>query len=207
MSVKSSTSKKRTEGQKEADAARISDLTIKGYSSYQIAEILASERPYRITRQQVEFDRNKIERQWGNLVIRTKRRVKAKLIEEVNLVRRIAYAALEKSQADLSKIRVTRRGKELAQTMSEKVGQSGDVGWARVILECNKREAELMGLDDYNKVTINSGVVTPPENVGRVVLYLPDNQRGKPIVDVEEAPPPLNGNGANGHSNEGMKTP
>jgi len=56
--------KKRSSAQKAADALFIETLAIRGLTQAEISERLAAERPYRISRSQVQADLEQIKRRW-----------------------------------------------------------------------------------------------------------------------------------------------
>src|ERR1017187_4001199 len=57
--------KKRTVAQRAADLAFIERHVLRGQTQMQIVELLAAERPYRISRQQVAYDVNELKRRWS----------------------------------------------------------------------------------------------------------------------------------------------
>lgn len=177
-----------------ADLLLCEQLRVKGWELQEIADHLKTIRPYSLTAVTICTDLKKSEKLWREQTIETRQRAKERLLREVNLVRKRAWEMLDKSAQDQVKTRAEMNGATVEKAAKsqpvkltrENMAQYGDPGLLKVILECNRREAEIMGLDELTSFKISSadGDVAPAlATESKVILYLPKKREA---IDVDE---------------------
>lgn len=151
---------KRNDQQRRADLTFIEHWIVQGYNDRQIADKLAADRPYRISRVQVLHDRHKIEAIWKAEMISDIDTIKRQELKELARAQSEAWAAWEKSKLDAE--RTTKEmiegggdgGRKKASMTKE--GQCGDVAYLRVLLDIQERRAKILGLDAPTKQDVES---------------------------------------------------
>jgi hypothetical protein len=143
---------KRNDQQRRADLTFIEHWIVQGYNDRQIADKLAADRPYRISRVQVLHDRHKIEAIWKAEMLTDIDTIKRQELKELGRAQSEAWAAWEKSKLDAE--RTTKEmiegggpdgGRKKASMTKE--GQCGDVAYLRILLDIQERRAKILGLD------------------------------------------------------------
>lgn len=165
---------KRTPAQRSMDLAQIARWHRRGKTPQQMTDLLAAERPYRISRRQLANDLAKLDAQWlaeaATTIDSWKRKELAGLQDQENE----AWEAWEKSKLDAIRKAATDesggegKGKQKRAVTTE--GQCGDATYMRLILDIRDRRAKLLGLDAPSKTELSG-------TVGRVVFEIPDNGR------------------------------
>lgn len=131
--------RKRTAAQKAADAVFVEAHAIRGKTQIEIAELLAAERPYRISRSQVQFDLERIKHRWLASANDAFASARAKAIRTLDELERVAW------------------------TLVDAPDDASGQGIARVLAVYDRR-ARLLGLDApvRNEVNGTVQVATPP---------------------------------------------
>lgn len=211
------TNNKRNGKQKAADAVLLQTWLVKGWTLAMMAEALEKLRPYTLSKVQISYDIKKLEAEWRAQNEQSRTRSKERLLAEIDMVRREAWSMLEASQKKTVKVKkesepvatpenkmlaalfptrhqYEKKDKEkLVAMVRETQTTHGDPSLLRVILECNRREAELMGLD-APKQTLTD--ITMSSTQPQTVLYLPEKEPVEPmthqkqIIDAEEVQRP-----------------
>lgn len=192
---------KRTRHQMEADALVIQELTVKGWGPHAIAAHLNGQRPYKLSAPQISYDLTKLEKRWQTEAVELRTAHKLRLLREINAVRERAWRMLEESAKEHVRIKADLQGvtaedaaaSKPVRITRENAPRYGDPALLRVILECNKREADLFGVDEATHFRLHGegDTVQATGAETRVVLYLPRKQP-EPI-DVQEVKPKRNG--------------
>ena len=83
--------RKRSAAQRAADLMFIETHVIRGRTQGEVAELLANERPYRISRQQVAFDVAELKRRWSEAATDAFASARAKALRMLDEVERLAW--------------------------------------------------------------------------------------------------------------------
>jgi hypothetical protein len=178
---------KRTSLQREADRLFIEQQAIHGLYDHQIAEALAKERPYVLSRAMIAYERNKLKHLWreqANEMINTE---KASQLKELRAQKIELWAAWEKSKLDAQTRTAVRDGPadpknpgagKQSVTVS---GQCGDVSYQAQIRGINSDIRALLGLDAPERHELSgpggTQLVAPTPTQVHVVIV--DNHRDK----------------------------
>jgi len=139
---------KRSEGQKAADLAFIECCIVRGKTQVQIAQMLAKERPYTLSQQQISADVAKLRKMWNAEAVAIRTEAVADELMRLKALENEAWTAWEKSKQDK-----TTKTAEQAKVKSGKrqritiESQNADSAPLRVILEIIKQRRQLLGLD------------------------------------------------------------
>lgn len=187
------TQQKRTAAQRAADLVIVERETLRGTTQSQLVELLAKQRPYKLSRQMIGYDQKDLERRWVTSATNNIVAARSKSIAALEEQRRELWAAWEKSKADATS-RTTERpalapaekpakGKKKGeQSDVERDGkervtveqQCGDPAYMRLILDIEKRIADLRGLDAPVRQDFTSaGQPLPSGSPTQIVIYLP----------------------------------
>ena len=172
---------KRTTKQIALDMLLIERLTIEGHGEHEIARRISAQRPYTLSRSQVHYDREKMIERWRSQALESRSRAVTRLLREIDYVRSRAWDMLERSAMDALKVRQERTGEEAGSLTREVVQRYGDPALLRIVLDCNQREAKLLGLE-RNDAALEAMTVRPVAEA-RVVAYLPE----KAAIEVGRA--------------------
>ena len=91
---------KRNHTQLVIDMSIIEEMHLKGKPSHEIASYLSNNRPYTITRQQIDYDLKKIEQRWSQSNLDKITKYKDTEIAKINLLCRTYWDAWERSCSD-----------------------------------------------------------------------------------------------------------
>jgi hypothetical protein len=182
---------KRTSHQRQADLLVVEQLMIKGWGPTRIALHLSAIREYSIGKSMVIYDQTQLEHVWREQRLDRRDAMKMKALAEINLVRATAWDAWERSVKDSVKVRgeqqgATADGAAKAQPFrvtQEKLSQAGDPAFLRVVLDCNRREAALLGLD-AGPEGMGEVIDAEPIKQTRVMLYVPKKVALKRVGDT-----------------------
>lgn len=117
---------KRTAAQRAADLLFIETHAVRGKTQAEIVELLAAERPYRISRSQVAYDLNSLKTRWVAASMEVYALAKAKELRKLDAVEAELWEGWDRSKAD---------------------GAPGDVAFMRQLLDVHGCRAKLLGLN------------------------------------------------------------
>lgn len=202
---------KRNKMQRMVDIQLIAEWAIKGWTIYMMQQALAKVRDYTLSRTAIFKDIKRAEACWSEEVAHMRDQAKRRLLAEINTVRAEAWRMLDASKMHSTKERAElepgaeinlevdggRQGASREATRTERMltlvrethTQSGDPALLSIILACNKREAELMGLDAPKQLRTDVAVA-PAIREPEVMLYLPHKEPlPETVVDTTEVKP------------------
>lgn len=169
-------SPKRSQAQRAADLTIIEDLALKGKTETEIAEELASMRPYTLSRQQVGYDLRKLAKMWEAEAIAELDAHKSKILAEVRHLQREYWDAWARSCEDAETQRIEGappRGDSdkptAAKLVTTRKGQAGDPRFLQGVQWCIERRCKILGVDAPQRAefgpirVILDGNVTPDE--------------------------------------------
>jgi hypothetical protein len=87
--------KKRTAAQRAADLMFIESHVLRGRTQIQIVDLLANERPYRISRQQVAYDVDELKRRWIEASTSAFAEARAKALRTLDELDRVAWGLVD----------------------------------------------------------------------------------------------------------------
>lgn len=188
----SSTATKRTRQQRVFDLEFIQNHHIRGRTVRQIAELLAAERPYSVTFQQIHYDLKKIEAEWRERYSAKADAVRRKELAGLDTQEAELWKAWDKSKEEAEKKTVEQTkggigpGGPRSRATVTKEGQTGDPAYMRLILDVRDRRSKLLGLDAATKQEHSGPMGGPiPMQQARVVIEIPDNGRGDRTIQEE----------------------
>lgn len=150
--------KKRTAIQIETDRAEMMQLLRRGATKTMVAE------KFGVTAQQIHYDFNLVMRRTAEQMTEDAKAMIAVKLEEYAEVKREAWAAWEKSKLDAQKkVREASKGADgkagggkVVETVE---GQSGDPRYLQTVLECLKKECELLALEPAKEMRVTGSVI------------------------------------------------
>jgi hypothetical protein len=145
---------KRTQAQRAADLAQTERLHLQGKTQYEIAEIISSQRPYTLSRQQVDYDLGSLAVMWRAEAVATRDASIAKELAQIKMLQSEYWTAWESSKTERTKARQEtdgtkdRSGKPIVKKSSmEKEQRDGNPAFLQGVLSCIDRRCKLLGLD------------------------------------------------------------
>lgn len=136
----------RTKQQREDDRIRISELLVQGWCQRDIAKELG------LSKYVVHRDIKVIERHRKMVAVKNVDELRQRELAKLDLIEREAWAAWERSKKKFKKDTIKTRKKILLYAEHREEERTGDRGYLDIILACQKRRAELQGLDAPAKV-------------------------------------------------------
>ena len=142
---------KRTRDQREKDLQYIRVAFHRRKSETEIADELSAIRPYKLCRQQINYDKKEIERRAAERISKYANIAKDCMLDEISMVEAELWAGFEKSKKPAKLAREIRDihsdgkdsgSKRIVQQVEER---DGDVAWLREIRELYKLRAEILG--------------------------------------------------------------
>jgi hypothetical protein len=168
------TTPRKRRGQRRHKSQRAEDRTAligfirRGYTQDQIAVALG------VTQQQVSYDYKAVLKEWRERrVEETEALVQAKLAEYAE-VKGEAWAAWERSKAEVKKTRSTVTGEGSSET-EEVTPQNPSSGYLAIVLQCIVAERELLGLDAPKQTHVKGEVVTQTIDWSVLARGIPDD--------------------------------
>lgn len=198
--------RKRTPEQREDDRILCKKLSQEGKSTREIAAYLTSIRNYSTTYTQVAYDLLALEEILTNKKLLPLKQARAKQIELLERMQAESWEQFQLSKSDIitqrQSVRVDEKGKEYpAEKMVERKKNLADPAWMRVLMDLEKRQSQLLGLEMATKVEI-SGTVDHNFNLESLrekyrkkieLEIIEDRATGKEacdkIIDAVECPP------------------
>lgn len=175
---------KRKKAQKSADRAFIEHWYVRGKTCETIAKMLSETRPYKLSRQQIQYDLKLIDATWKQEAFDTIDEAKRKQLAGLQAQEDELWLAWEKSKLDATSQKVQRTGTKgdgADKVMMTKEGQCGDPSYMRLILEVRDRVMNLLGLNAATRQEISGPDGGPIQSAASTVhIYIPDNGRDKP---------------------------
>jgi hypothetical protein len=126
--------RKRSRAQREADLEAIESAVLKGSSHLQIAELLAQERPYRLSRQSITNDVAVLTARWVEASGKAFAAEKARALRVLSLIESEAWENFDRSKGE------------------EGVGNPA---FLRTILDASDRRTKLHGLDSPSRIEMS----------------------------------------------------
>lgn len=174
---------KRSISQRAADAEFIEHHHVRGKTEQQVTDLLNAIRPYRLSRQQIHADLQKLAEKWKESAIVLRTTAVGKELIGLQAQEDELWAAWHRSQQDRQSKTIERegagkRGKGIRQkTVSE--GQAGDAAFQRLILDIREQRAKLLGLAAPTTIRDNlrpQQEITITNAQPEVHLYLPEGR-------------------------------
>ena len=149
--------RKRTPSQKAADAVLIEHWHVRGKTPRQIVELLAAERPYRLSHSQIKQDLQGLAEQWRREAQVIIAEAVASELKGLKAQEDELWIAWEQSKKDAVTKTAEQTGatKGKAKPNKSRVvveGQTGDPQYMRLILEIRAQRRQLLGLDKPTKL-------------------------------------------------------
>lgn len=163
---------KRTDREHEIDLVLISEFYLRGYTSIQIADMLAQRRPYALSPKTIRSDIAELRKRWLSQQLVNFNEAQAKELERLDALIEEGWAAWRRSQEDAMKEVIEEiddlqagvlagemaSGEEQAgegktnyrysrnRKVSSRSGRDGSQGFMKIIMECIKMRSEILGL-------------------------------------------------------------
>lgn len=183
--------RKRTEAQISVDFIEIENLSLQGYNSREIAEILSKSRDYTLSRQQVQYDIDKLDEIWKAETVSEIDSAKRRILAEIKDLQKEYWEAWQRSLKDAESQIVEQKGAitEKDGKSTRKVtpirgikkteGQSGNPAFLRGVEWCIAKRCEILGLDAPKKMehTGKDGQPLPATEIVGYKIFIPDNGR------------------------------
>lgn len=165
-------SNKRPPAEKEKMLIRISELYIRGFSQYKIADTLTEEMDRRITRAMVKRDLDKLRTLWMESAIRNFDEAKAEQLAKLDAIESQAWEQWEKScrQFKKTKIETSKGTKGEIKQAIETYEREGDPRYLQIILSAIDKRNKLLGLDAPLKVASTNKDGDDSENNGVIIV-------------------------------------
>lgn len=144
---------KRTQAQRAADLVQIENLHLRGKTQIEIAEIISSQRPYTLSRQQVDYDLRSLTKMWLAEATAERDSAMAKELATIRALQAECWAAWEQSKSERTKARQETGGKgkdgkaTVTKASMEKEQRDGNPAFLQAVLSCIDRRCKLLGLD------------------------------------------------------------
>ena len=148
---------KRTQAQRAADLVQIENLHLRGKTQIEIAEIISSQRPYTLSRQQVDYDLRSLTKSWLAEATAERNSAMAKELATIKALQAECWAAWEQSKSERTKARQETGGKgkdgkaTVTKASMEKEQRDGNPAFLQAVLSCIDRRCKLLGLDAPTK--------------------------------------------------------
>jgi hypothetical protein len=165
---------KRTQAERVADAVEIERWHLKGKSEREIVRLLAEIRPYTLSQKQINYDLQKIRKEWMSASVAKVSEAIARELRGLQIQEDELWEAWERSKAE--KIRrsahTSKSGEVAGQTKQSLVNESqvGDPRFMALILEIRQQRRELLALDKIKpqklELTGQNGGPIQTEDVG-----------------------------------------
>lgn len=201
---------KRNPSQIAADAAFFEYWAVRGKTCRQLAELIATVRPYTLSHQQVHYELVKLRKQWRQAALVDRNTAVAKELAGLQAQEDELWIAWERSKLDAQSQTVDREsvkiGKEKLKgtIIKEKTtteGQSGEAAFMRLILEIRDQRRHLLGLDaetvirdsrdPSNRITVSGQPAGPIVHLilpaGRAAGLMPTEPDQEPPSTPEKA--------------------
>ena len=142
---------KRTDFERERDLDRTADMYLENMTQQEIADAIG------VSRQQIGADIKELERRWQKASIEKITKRKARTLQKVGKLEKHAWRMLHKTNREMyeaMKEEGTRDGAAFDR-LSKKISESAsDPRWAKVLLDCWKRESDMLGMDAPDKLAL-----------------------------------------------------
>ncbi len=144
---------KRTQAQRAADIVLIENLHLRGKTQIEIAEIISSQRPYTLSRQQVDYDLRSLTNLWLAEATAERDSAIAKELATIRALQAEYWAAWEQSKNERTKARQESGGKSkdgkpnVIKATMEKEQRDGNPAFLAGVMSCIERRCKLLGLD------------------------------------------------------------
>jgi hypothetical protein len=190
---------KRTPDETEADLLLVSQRLTEGRTHWEIANELNGIRPYRLSRQQLDYDVKKLQARWRSESVQNLGKLKAKSLRNLMMQKRALYEAWHRSRQDVEAPPVN--GDELGgkgvggkrgKNGPTQEGQCGDPAFMKLILEVEDRIAKLLGLYAPSKAEL-TGAAGAPLVPAHPIIIMESNgfeSAGAPTSAAPKAPTP-----------------
>jgi hypothetical protein len=150
--------KKRSAAQRAADLAFIESYVVRGKTQVEIATLLAAERPYRISRQIVGLDIDRLKKRWI-----------AAALESFGLAQARALRKLEEVERE-------------AWRLQERTKLTGNGDGLKKVLEVHDRVSRLLGLDAPKRMEMSGPNGKPIELGPRDVSNFSDDEKDEVLA-------------------------
>jgi len=173
------------------DLVLIEEWYLTGMGARMIAAKLATMRPYRISRQQVQADLKKLDAMWKAEAIAMRDAHKRKVLAEIDHCYRLAYAGWVRSVEDAVRKSVEKAGAAegdgATKQRIQSEGQCGDPRFLAEMRELRNQKIKLLGLDEPTSVEVS----------GNLGWQLSRDAALEKVYGLENEPIPIIG--TNGH--------
>lgn len=146
--------RKRTSAQKTIDLVEIETLSLRGHSAREIAEILSQSesRDYTLSRQQVQYDIDKLDEIWQAEAIAEIDKAKRRVLAEIKDLQHEYWSAWKRSQEDAESEITKMQGTDPAkpgklEKQQKREGQSGNPAFLRGVEWCINKRCEILGIN------------------------------------------------------------
>ena len=184
--IRPSTSKhchKRTPLQRESDFHDIARLYLARRTQPEIAEWIKANRHYTLSRQQIGFDLQEIQKRWRTDCVRAIDDRKAEELARVDRLEREYWDAYERSKRD-----ATRKAQEKSESNEsgkdahirakvEVEERDGDPRFLSGVMQCIEQRCKILGVNAPTRIANSDGGNIAPVSMTSVICYLPDNGR------------------------------
>lgn len=178
---------KRNEAQRQLDIPEIQALAIRGYSHEEIATKISAQRDYTLSRQQITYDMQDVNKMFEALAAQQILLQKGREIAAANALEHEAWKAWDRSQQDkvVKTTNVTMRGETiLNQQINERIEtQVGDKGFLDAAAASSKARRDMWGLDAPKQSEVIELAPLAPA-AEKQKLLIPASIISKDFVDV-----------------------
>lgn len=144
----------------------IEKLHLRGKNEYEITDLLNSQRPYHLTREQIHYDLTSIATQWRAEYQRDRAEAIAKELASLQTLQAEHWQAWERTLEEKTRTRTEQstndggtgdgdgkdRGRKAAKASVEKEDMLGNPAYLAGVMACIERRCKLLGLDAPTKI-------------------------------------------------------
>jgi hypothetical protein len=182
-------SPKRTAIQIENDRREIAAMYLEGKTQQEIADALAQDRGYALSRQMIGYDLQRIQEQWLASALRDFDDAKAQELAKIDHLERTYWDGWERSCEDAETLRVEGNQEGPDKKVLTRKGQAGDPRFLQGVERCIERRCKILGIDaptrmehtgrDGGPIETETRDTTPVERRADEVMALLDLARAR----------------------------